>query len=190
MASTINAATTGGGGVSTSADASGILQLQTAGTTALTIDALQNVTLAKGLTVGATAAPAFSADASTAQTVASAAYVKVAFNTEDFDTNSNYDTTLYRFTPTIAGYYQVNACISYTGSTPYNTTYMGVWFAKNGTRNIASIIPIVAFVTPSVSALIYFNGTTDYIETQMSQTSGVSLSLKGLHFSASLARSA
>ena len=43
MASTINAATTGGGGVSTSADASGILQLQTGGTTAVTIDASQNV---------------------------------------------------------------------------------------------------------------------------------------------------
>lgn len=39
MASTINAATTGGGGVSTSADASGILQLQAAGITGLTINA-------------------------------------------------------------------------------------------------------------------------------------------------------
>ena len=46
MSSTINASTASGGGVITTADASGILQLQTAGTTALTIDASQNVTFA------------------------------------------------------------------------------------------------------------------------------------------------
>ena len=43
MSSTINASTASGGGVVTTADASGILQLQTAGTTALTIDTSQNV---------------------------------------------------------------------------------------------------------------------------------------------------
>jgi len=43
MSSTINASTASGGGVITTADASGILQLQTGGTTALTIDASQNV---------------------------------------------------------------------------------------------------------------------------------------------------
>ena len=47
MSSTINASTASGGGVITSADASGILQLQTGGTTAVTIDASQNVTFAK-----------------------------------------------------------------------------------------------------------------------------------------------
>lgn len=43
MASTINAKSTGVGGIDASGDASGILQLQTGGTTALTIDASQNV---------------------------------------------------------------------------------------------------------------------------------------------------
>ena len=43
MSSTINASTASGGGVITTADASGILQLQTAGVTALTIDGSQNV---------------------------------------------------------------------------------------------------------------------------------------------------
>lgn len=43
MSSTINASTASGGGVVTTADASGILQLQTGGTTALTIDGSQNV---------------------------------------------------------------------------------------------------------------------------------------------------
>lgn len=43
MASTINATTASGGGVITTADASGVLQLQTGGTTAVTVDASQNV---------------------------------------------------------------------------------------------------------------------------------------------------
>ena len=46
MSSTINASTAGIGGVITTADASGVLQLQTGGTAAITIDASQNVTFA------------------------------------------------------------------------------------------------------------------------------------------------
>jgi hypothetical protein len=43
MASTINASTAGGGGIISTADSSGVLQLQTAGTAAVTVDASQNV---------------------------------------------------------------------------------------------------------------------------------------------------
>lgn len=43
MASTINATTASGGGVITTADSSGVLQLQTGGTTAVTVDTSQNV---------------------------------------------------------------------------------------------------------------------------------------------------
>ncbi len=55
MSSTINASTASGGGVITTADASGILQLQTAGVTGLTIDASQNVTFAKSILTSGTA---------------------------------------------------------------------------------------------------------------------------------------
>lgn len=47
----INASTAGVGGVITTADNSGVLNLQTAGTTAITVDASQKVTI-QGLTVG------------------------------------------------------------------------------------------------------------------------------------------
>lgn len=52
MASTINASTTSTTGLVYTADASGILQLQSNGTTALTVDTAANVTLAANLTVG------------------------------------------------------------------------------------------------------------------------------------------
>ena len=51
MASIINASTSGAGGVITTADASGVLQLQTAGTTAISVDSSQAVTLTNALPV-------------------------------------------------------------------------------------------------------------------------------------------
>jgi len=51
MANTINASTVGLGSLISTADNSGILQLQTTGTTALTIDASQNVSFAKSINV-------------------------------------------------------------------------------------------------------------------------------------------
>jgi len=71
MASSINASTSGAGGVITSADNSGILNIQTAGTTAITVDASQNVgigtsspnltTSNKALTINASTVAGFSA---------------------------------------------------------------------------------------------------------------------------------
>ena len=49
--------------------------------------------------------PAFSATASAAQSVSPNTSTKIAFNTKQFDTNNNFDTTNNRFTPTVAGYY-------------------------------------------------------------------------------------
>jgi hypothetical protein len=50
MAATISANSAGGGGLVTTGDASGVLALQTAGVTGLTIDASQKVTFANSLT--------------------------------------------------------------------------------------------------------------------------------------------
>jgi hypothetical protein len=50
MAATISANSAGGGGLVSSGDASGVLALQTAGVTALSIDASQKVTFANSLT--------------------------------------------------------------------------------------------------------------------------------------------
>ena len=166
MTTTINASNSGSGGLIQTADASGVLALQTAGTTAVTIDASQNVTLAKGLTVGATAAPAFSAYANASQNgIGNSTWTKVAINTELFDTNNNFDsTTNYRFTPTVAGYYQVNGMIrlTVTGATSFLSA---IW--KNGTDYTSGMqLDAVAATTMQVpiSEVIYFNGSTDYVE--------------------------
>lgn len=109
--------------------------------------------------------PAFGVYGSADQTgLASTAYTKVAFNTEEFDTNSNFDsTTNYRFTPTVAGYYQFNFSVYLTAS---NLAAGQALIYKNGS---AFRLPNSAVYTSSGmivggSSLIYLNGSTDYIE--------------------------
>jgi hypothetical protein len=58
MAATISANSAGGGGLVSSGDASGVLELQTAGVTALSIDASQKVTFANSLTSPTLVTPA------------------------------------------------------------------------------------------------------------------------------------
>ena len=106
--------------------------------------------------------PAFSAYRSTNQSISSATWTKVQCATEEFDTNSNYDNaTNYRFTPTVAGYYQVSGTIDSTASASY--TAAGVSIYKNGTifkRGSFSNIGINC----NVSSLVYLDGSTDYVE--------------------------
>lgn len=84
---------------------------------------------------------------------------KVLFDTEVFDTNNNFASS--RFTPTVAGYYQVSGGVG-GGSSSYS---MAFDFYKNGSRDsrcINSGANSIGFV--GGSALIYCNGSTDYIE--------------------------
>jgi hypothetical protein len=76
MTTTINASNTGTGGLIQTADASGILALQTAGTTAVTIDASQNTTFAGTATVNT-----IGSAAATALTIKSAGTTAVTIDT-------------------------------------------------------------------------------------------------------------
>lgn len=58
-----------------------------------------------------TSRPAFSASQDGDQTVTAETFTKVEFDTEAFDTDSKYDTSNYRFTPGVAGFYQFNLAI-------------------------------------------------------------------------------
>ena len=140
--------------------------------------------------------PAFSAYApNNTQSLTTSTFTKIQFSSEEFDTNSNYDNaTNYRFTPTVPGYYQVNLALGFTASAS------GICLAsiyKNGSRfKDGSIIPNASVGPLCVaSALIYFNGSTDYVEGYGFQTSGgnltvsVNLGTAG-YFQASLVRSA
>jgi hypothetical protein len=136
------------------------------GTTTLTLPTTSGTVITTGSTFAGTG-PAFSAYLSSAsQTMTAATWTKVILNSENFDTNSNFDsTTNYRFTPTVAGYYQFNCQINAASGS--NTSVQGSIY-KNG----AAYTKFSVYATSAIlddwmiqqGALIYLNGSTDYVE--------------------------
>ena len=117
------------------------------------------------VTTGSTFAgtgPAFSAYKGSDQTVTSGVITKVTYDTEVFDTNTNFASST--FTPTVAGYYQVNATICGAGSSTM-TVLIG-YIYKNGAVYRFGILDASAGGNrrAGISDLIYMNGTTDYLE--------------------------
>lgn len=111
------------------------------------------------------AAPCFGVYLSGNQTIGSTGNTKIAFNTEAFDTANCFDTSTYRFTPTVAGYYQFNVFIISTGT--MTGAAAQVW--KNGNSGTFANIQstqVSGAITYGVSAsgIMYMNGTTDYAE--------------------------
>jgi len=104
--------------------------------------------------------PAFSAYNAGTQAVSAATLTKVVFNSENFDTNSNFDsTTNYRFTPTVAGYYQINVGIYYQGT---NNGFILLYKTGSVLSRLAGTQSGLAML--SGSALVNMNGSTDYLE--------------------------
>jgi hypothetical protein len=112
--------------------------------------------------------PAFSAYRSSNVNLSNSTWTKIAFDTEFFDTNNNFDSsTNYRFTPTVAGYYQINASIT-SGASNNNAYWNQIAIYKNGTPYIYSspVFPAgnIQNYGSQLSQLISMNGSTDYIE--------------------------
>jgi hypothetical protein len=157
-----------------------------AGTTTLTLPATSGTVMVNG--------PAFSATIASNQSITTNTWTKCQCATEEFDTNSNYDNaTNYRFTPTISGYYQVNGCVAFSSSSGNSQNAVAIY--KNG-----SVFKYGTFMYPSgapadskgvVSSLIYFNGSTDYVELYGLQVAaGNPVMTTNTYFQASMVRSA
>jgi hypothetical protein len=149
-----------------------------------------------GFQLASSLAPAFSAYASSTFTVASSTNTKVPINTKIFDSNSNFDTTNNRFTPTVAGYYQIQgACFI---SPPNNTSGFILALYKNGSdyQHLMRDQYEVNFnQMPSGGTIVYLNGSSDYVELYVWQNGGSTQTFgQGTQnttwFSGSLARSA
>lgn len=116
--------------------------------------------------------PAFVTYMSAATPIADSTWTKLRFNTELYDTNSNFDTTNYRFTPTVAGFYQVN--FNWRNSAPMTATFAISRLYKNGSVALTAGWQSASsnYASPVMSNIIYLNGSTDYIEAYAYQNSG------------------
>jgi hypothetical protein len=106
--------------------------------------------------------PAFSAGQSASGTSVSAATpTKILFDSEEFDTNNNFSSS--RFTPTVAGYYQINATVNFgtASSTIFAIIYKNGSVYKRGQQSGSATSSGQASL---VSSIVYLNGSTDYVE--------------------------
>ena len=116
--------------------------------------------------------PAFSAYASTGTSMTTAVATKIIYDSEEFDTNNNFASS--RFTPTVGGYYQINAVVTGGNSALGQLT---VFIYKNGSQYKAGnqILNNTSYSCAVISCLVYLDGSTDYVEIYASQTSGSTL---------------
>ena len=145
----------------------------TLGTSGDTINIPSGVTIANAGTAtgfGGTMTPAFEAKLSANQTVTDGAQVKVACNTEVYDTDNCYDnSTNYRFTPQTAGKYYCYGAISCVPQSNFVLAEAMVSFRFNGSRTRTSSTSFntsnpAVMSSPFVAEVLTFNGSSDYVE--------------------------
>jgi hypothetical protein len=141
--------------------------------------------------------PAFSAYQSTQQTnITTFVQTKVLFQTEEFDTNGNYATGTSRFTPTVAGYYQVSSTVTVASNS--NSSFSLTTIYKNGVSLKSGSLSVgisTAFPRSNISALVFMNGSTDYLEayvfgTDVGGNFATSAQVETTFFQAALVRAA
>jgi hypothetical protein len=154
MASIITA--TVANGLTQQADNSGVLQLASGTGNLVTVPSVTGTAMVSGNM------PAFSAYKTSNQSLNATTETKITFDTEQFDTANCFASS--RFTPNVAGYYQVTATLSFTASA---SGYCQLFIWKNGARFARTTqlqLSTAAFNGFPSSFLIYLNGSTDYIE--------------------------
>jgi hypothetical protein len=118
--------------------------------------------------------PAFSAYISGDQEIANATYTTVAFNSELIDTDNCFNTSTYRFTPTTAGYYFVS-CTLWFGGRVANTLFLSAIYKNSSSDPVSRSVSHTAFVennAHTTSGVVYLNGSTDFVYTQIKHTAG------------------
>lgn len=161
------------------------------GTTVLTLPTANGTVLTTASTFGGTG-PAFSAYASANTACANNNFTKVIFASEEYDTANCFSSS--RFTPNVAGYYLITGSLAWgTG-----TFVVGVSMFKNGSRakdgTYINSNASTGGVT-TISAQVYLNGSTDYVEIYAYQASGGTIDVftngaNGTVFAGSMIRSA
>ena len=169
MASSITALTSGGG-IAIAGDTSGNLDLKTGNGTYTA-----SVPQATGTVMVSGNQPAFAAYASVDQTISNDTQTKVTFTNEIFDTANCFSSS--RFTPNVAGYYSVYAFYEWQGVA--TDTRRDIYIFKNGgAYRRGQIFSRTGGNTQNeVTAILYLNGSTDYIEIYADQGSGGNLTI-------------
>jgi len=116
------------------------------------------------------------------QTITSASDNIVQFNTSDFDPQSWLNTSTYRITPNIAGYYEVSF-FAWFGSASASNNQYNAQARKNGStffiaQELATASSANSGVSMGGTRVVYLNGTTDYLDFTVYNGTGASVTLQ------------
>ena len=125
--------------------------------------------------------PAFFAQLSADQSIANNTFAKANINSELFDTDNCYDnSTNYRFTPTTAGKYVLQAGVLFESAT--DGTQGRLYIRKNGAELILTrhhSAETGSFFNLNCSIIADANGTSDYFEVFVYHDEGSNLNISG-----------
>ena len=186
MASIITATTTSG--LTQSADNSGVLQLASGVGNLVTVPAVTGTAMVSGNQPAFRGFTGHNTSASTATSTQITATFGVTF-----DTASAFNTGTGRFTPQVAGYYQVTAYVDFGFSGVNAAPSINAVIFKNGSAYNSGGCATVGggtFPQVSVTDIVFLNGTTDYVTCGVFQNSGSTVSNVRGGFSACLVRAA
>jgi len=130
----------------------------------------ETVSIPAGTTVSGAGAntPAFMAYLSGNQTVSDGVMTKIAFNVERLDTDSCFDLTTYRFTPTAAGTYVAFCYLEgySAGASALRAVNIDVYKNGSGYHRVRfDMSNNDGFLMPNfTNVIVEMNGTTDYLE--------------------------
>lgn len=141
------------------------LTLPTDAAAILVFDGTDWVAFVMGSLVAGTG-PAFSAYAAAGTSIPNAVETKVTFGTEEFDTNGSYDTALSRWTPGVAGYYQIEATVLFSAPAMAD---LQVLIRKTGVNIAIGVYGTLR--AANVTRTLYLSAT-DYVEIFAYQASG------------------
>ena len=138
------------------------------------------VAIARGGTGAATLAaaglantPAFFVKVNAAQTITTATWTQVSYQTEMLDTDNAFNTTDFKFTPQTAGWYYLFASYGWNTNTDFEASYIQI--NKNQTTQpgvSSSIVPNIYYNTLKTSVVVEANGSSDYFTVSCYQASG------------------
>jgi hypothetical protein len=149
------------------------------GTAQLADDAVSSAKIASG--VLPTNTPAFLVRLTGNQSISNNTDTILAFNREALDTDNAYNSTNYRFVPQVQGYYKIGVRITSQGIG--NGQSLNI--VKNGSTTVTEYqVNAAASTTNSQinEALVFMNGSSDYVDARTYQSSGSSKDYYGADY--------
>ena len=118
--------------------------------------------------------PAFFARKGSNQTVSNATHTLITYDVEDLDSDGKFASN--KFTPTVAGWYQIGCRFRFDSAT--DSAYSQISIRKNGTDIGKHVEGQFEVLTKQIYSLIYLDAD-DYVEVYGYQYTGGSVNVNG-----------